>query len=73
MVTVVWLASEELKNKAFEVMAADPRHPLLRHLGFVGITMAEAIMEILRSAGLDAHMSTDDLSPGVVEVFASVD
>lgn len=68
MVTVVWLASEELKDKAFEVMAVDPRHPLLRHLGFVDSTLAKAIMEILRSAGLDAKMSTDDLSPGKVEV-----
>jgi|Tabmets5t2r1_1033131.scaffolds.fasta_scaffold315111_1 hypothetical protein len=31
--------------------------------------MAEAMLEILRSAGFDARMSDDDLAPGVVEVL----
>jgi hypothetical protein len=31
--------------------------------------MAQAIIEILRSAGLKAQMSTDDMDPLTVEVF----
>ncbi|HEX2354871.1 MAG TPA: hypothetical protein VHI50_00210 [Micromonosporaceae bacterium] len=31
--------------------------------------LAQAIIEILRSAGLNAQMSTDDMDPLTVEVF----
>jgi hypothetical protein len=69
MVTVSWQVSHELTDAALEVMATDPRHPLIYQLGLVGSAMSTAILEILRSAGFDAAMSADDLQPGVIEVI----
>jgi len=47
----------------------DVMHPLVLHAGHINHAMAQAMLEILRSAGLNARMSTDDLDPLTVEVF----
>jgi hypothetical protein len=67
--TVGWKPSKGLSEQAFEKMAAgDTSHESVRHMGTVMHAMADAILVILRSAGLNVRMSTDDLSPGTVEV-----
>jgi hypothetical protein len=40
-------------------------------MGRVLHAMAEAMVEILRSAGFEARMSDDDLAPATVEVLRS--
>jgi hypothetical protein len=42
------------------------------HAGHIHHAMAQAIIEILGSAGLNVRMSTDDMDPLTVEVFADV-
>jgi hypothetical protein len=69
IVTVTWHFSYELIDAAMEVMATDPRHPVIHHMGVAGLAMSTAMLEILRSAGFEAAMSADDLQPGVIEVI----
>jgi hypothetical protein len=72
-VSVVWRASHALLDEVFAHMSAgDPPHPLVQHTGHINHAMAQAIIEILRSAGLDAWISTDDMDPLTVEVFPDV-
>jgi hypothetical protein len=70
-VSVVWRASRALLDEVFRHMAGggDPPHQLVRHTGHINHAMAQAIIQILRSAGLKAQMSTDDMDPLTVEVF----
>jgi hypothetical protein len=70
-VSVVWRASRALLDEVFRHMTGggDPPHSLVRHTGHINHAMAQAIIEILRSAGLNAQMSTDDMDPLTVEVF----
>jgi len=70
-VYVVWRSSGELLNEVYEHMSnrRDVMHPLVLHAGHINHAMAQAMLEILRSAGLNARMSTDDLDPLTVEVF----
>jgi hypothetical protein len=73
-VSVVWEVSRALLDQAFADMTGggDPPPPLVQHTGHINHAMAQAIIEILRSAGLNAQMSTDDMDPLTVEVFADV-
>jgi phosphoglycolate phosphatase-like HAD superfamily hydrolase len=67
---VVWHSAGELASEAFEHLeASDLEHASVLHMGRVLEAMAEAMLEILRSAGFEARMSNDDLAPGVVEVL----
>jgi hypothetical protein len=72
-VSVVWQASQALLDEVFAHMSAgDPPHPLVQHTGHINHAMAQAIIEIQRSAGLDARKSTDDMDPLTIEVFPDV-
>ena len=73
-VSVIWRASRTLLDEVFASMTSggDLPPPLVQHTGHINHAMAQAIIEILRSAGLNAQMSTDDMAPLTVEVFADV-
>jgi hypothetical protein len=70
-VYVVWCSSGELLDEVYEHMInrKDVTHPLVLHVGHINHAMAQAMLEILLSAGLHARMSPDDLDPLTVEVF----
>src|SRR5829696_5945785 len=60
---VVWHAAGELASEAFgHLEASDLEHASVLHLGRILEAMAEAMVEILRSAGFEARMSNDDLA-----------
>ncbi|MFJ3585990.1 hypothetical protein ACIPPS_27705 [Streptomyces sp. NPDC090127] len=68
-VAVVWVPSGVLTEVAFKRLGAgDVEHPSVLHMGVVKQAMGHAIVQILRSAGLNAGMSADEFSPGIVEV-----
>jgi hypothetical protein len=59
-VWLVWVASESLRDELYD--QADQNnfeHPVVRHVGAVGLAMAEAMAKILRSAGLPANLGED--------------
>jgi hypothetical protein len=67
---VVWNSAGDLESEAFDHLeASDLEHASVLHLGRVLHAMAEAMVEILRSAGFEARMSNDDLAPATVEVL----
>jgi hypothetical protein len=66
---VVWSPSDELADPAFDCLRrGDATNPAVRHLGTVSHAMAGAMLTILKSAGFNAVMSADDLSPATIEV-----
>lgn len=66
---VVWNPSPELSETVFQKMTTgDIEHPAVLHSGTIEHAMSEAIATILRSAGMNARISGDDLSPATVEV-----
>lgn len=66
---VVWNPSPELSETVFQkITTGDVEHPAVLHSGTIEHAMAEAIATILRSAGMNARISGDDLSPATVEV-----
>ena len=70
-VSVIWRASRALLDEVFADMpvGGHPPPPLMQNAGHINHAMALAIIEILRSAGLSAQMSTDDMEPLTVEVL----
>ena len=67
---VVWNASDELNEPAFaRLLDNDLEHPSVLHMGRTLEAMAEAMLAILASAGLNARMSGDDLAPATVVVY----
>lgn len=68
-VSVVWLPTDALAEPAYaEMISGDGSRAAALHLGTVKNTMADAMTIILRSAGLNAVRSSNDMSPEVVEV-----
>ena len=66
---VVWNPSPELSETVFQKMATgDIEHSAVLHSGAIEHAMAQAIATVLRSAGMNARISGDDLSPATVEV-----
>jgi hypothetical protein len=66
---VIWNPSPELSETVFhKITTGDVEHPSVLHSGTIEHAMAEAIATILRSAGMNARISGDDLSPATVEV-----
>jgi hypothetical protein len=66
---VVWNPSPELSETVVQkITTGDIEHPAVLHSGTIEHAMAEAIAAILRSAGMNARISGDDLSPATVEV-----
>jgi hypothetical protein len=66
---VVWNPSSDLSETVFQnITTGNIDHPAVLHSGTIAFAMAEAITTILRSAGMNARLSEDDLSPGAVEV-----
>ena len=66
---VVWNPSPELSETVVQkITTGDIGHSAVLHSGTIEHAMAEAIVIILRSAGLNAQVSRDDLSPATVEV-----
>lgn len=72
--SVVWEVSRALLDEVIADMpvGGHPPPPLMQHAGHINHAMAQAIIEILRSAGLNAQMSMDDMDPLTVEVFSDV-
>ncbi|GID29725.1 hypothetical protein [Paractinoplanes brasiliensis] len=68
VVLVAWTPAEELLAGAAQAMLTDPGSPALEHLGRVTGIMRQAMIDILRSAGLDAQPVTGEYGPGDVEV-----
>ncbi|MEV6738568.1 hypothetical protein AB0N14_17215 [Streptomyces sp. NPDC051104] len=67
---VIWTPSDNLSGAAFQALInGDRAHPAVLHMGQVKHIMADAILRILTSAGLNAKMSSDDMSPATVEVW----
>ena len=71
---MVWEVSRALLDEVIAdiPVGGHPPPPLIQHAGHIHHAMAQAIIEILRSAGLNVRMSTDDMDPLTVEVFADV-
>ncbi|MFC1429407.1 hypothetical protein ACEZDB_01880 [Streptacidiphilus sp. N1-3] len=68
-VWVVWTPSNNLSEIAFRQLAGGDRtHPIILHMGRVKHIMAEAMLRVLVSAGLNAKMSSDSMSPATIEV-----
>ncbi|MFJ8142647.1 hypothetical protein [Streptomyces sp. NPDC096013] len=66
---VIWTPSQDLSQAAFGALASGGRtHPTVIHMGQVKHIMAEAMLRVLVSAGLNAKMSSDDMSPATIEV-----
>ena len=66
---VVWNPSPELCETVFQkITTGDLEHSAVLHSGAIEHVMAEAIATILQSAGMNAQVSSDDLSPATVEV-----
>ncbi|MEU9331467.1 hypothetical protein AB0D91_48685 [Streptomyces canus] len=66
---VVWTPSDSLSGTAFRALAGGHRtHPTIIHMGQVKHIMAEAMLRVLVPAGLNAKMSSDDMSPATIEV-----
>lgn len=73
-VIVVWSVSAELTDQAFESMRSGQQAAgVVLHVGRIKHLMADALSEILVSAGMVARISSDDLAPAVVEVLPSRD
>ena len=68
VVLVVWTPAEELQDEAHRAIQAEPWGPAFTHLGRVKQVMSQAMIDILRSAGFDAHPVTHEYGPGDVEV-----
>lgn len=69
---VIWSASAELTDRAFEEMRSGQQGAgTVLHVGRIKHSMADAVSEILVSAGMVARISSDDLAPAVVEVLPS--
>jgi len=67
----VWNPSPELAETVVQkITNVDIEHPAVLHSGTIAHAMAEAIATILQSAGLDAQLSGDGLSPATVEVIS---
>jgi hypothetical protein len=72
VIYVVWSPSEELSVAAFEQLErGNVQDPVVVHVGRIKHAMADAMLEILRSAGFGAAMSKDDMAPATVEVRAA--
>jgi hypothetical protein len=66
---VVWSPSDELSTTALDRLAnGETEHPSVLHMGEIQHAMARAILDVLKSAGFNAVMSTDDMAPATVEV-----
>ncbi|MDQ7903638.1 hypothetical protein RB614_03800 [Phytohabitans sp. ZYX-F-186] len=68
-VLVTWTPAEELLADAAEAMLADPTAPAVWHLGRVTGVMRQAMIDILRSAGLDAEAVEEEFGPGDLKVL----
>lgn len=69
-VHVVWTPSGRLSDSALgEMQGGSGKRSEMLHLGRVKNAMADAILHILVSRGMDARMSSDDMLPATVEVF----
>ena len=66
---VVWNPAPELSETVFQKMTSnDIEHPAVLQSGLIEQTMSQAILTILLSAGINARMSVNDLTPATVEV-----
>jgi hypothetical protein len=70
LVRVFWSSSDELLHRVDQaVQRGDITAPVIRQLGTVKGVMTEAMVDILRAAGLTARMSEDENWSGSVEVL----
>jgi hypothetical protein len=71
VIYVIWSPSDELLAESSEQLeSGNVGHRAVLHAGTIKHVMAEALLRILRSAGLNAALSTDDMAPATVEVRA---
>lgn len=69
IIYVVWSPSDELSVEVFDHLArGNVADPAVLQAGVAKHAMAKAMLEILLSAGFDAQMSADDMSPATIEI-----